>query len=155
MRQRLSRNSLLQGLPVETLHRNELLAVLLPDFVDGADVRVVQARCGIGLPLEAAKCLRVSGYIIGKEFQGDEAIEPCVLRFVDNTHPAATKLFNHAIVGNRLPGEWRGIGHWREFYSAPNDRSTRRLRSAAGPGRVNSTWDGLHRDDLRGTKNGA
>jgi hypothetical protein len=27
-------------------------------------------------------------------------------------------------VGNRSPGEWRRIGHWREFYSPPNVKST-------------------------------
>ncbi len=36
-RQRLAGNSLLQSLPVKTLHRNEGLAVVLTDFVDGAN----------------------------------------------------------------------------------------------------------------------
>ena len=40
-RKRLTRNVVLQRFPVEKLHRNELLAVLLTDVIDGADVRVI------------------------------------------------------------------------------------------------------------------
>jgi hypothetical protein len=40
-RKRLAGNAVLQGLPVEKLHRDELLAVLLADVVDGANVRVI------------------------------------------------------------------------------------------------------------------
>ena len=37
----------------DVLHRNEVMAVGLRDFVDDADVGVVQAGCGAGLTLEA------------------------------------------------------------------------------------------------------
>jgi hypothetical protein len=35
--------------------------------------------------------LRIRGQIIGKKFQGDEAAEIGVVRFVDDTHPATAK----------------------------------------------------------------
>ena len=59
----------------------------------------------------------IFGKLIGKEFQRYESLECGVLGFIDHTHPAATDLLDDAVVRNRSPGEWRGIGHWRESYA--------------------------------------
>ena len=60
---------------VEKLHGDERFAVLVVDFMDGADVGMIQGRGGLGLALEAAERLRVSGYIVGKELESDKAAE--------------------------------------------------------------------------------
>ena len=39
---------------------------------------------------------------IGKELQGDEAVQLHVLGFIDHAHPSAAELFDDAIVGNGL-----------------------------------------------------
>jgi hypothetical protein len=56
-RERLARNTVLQGFAVEKLHRNELLAVLLADFVDGANVGMVESRGSLCFTLEATQSL--------------------------------------------------------------------------------------------------
>ena len=62
-RQRTSSNPGLQGMALQQLHRNEILAVLFPDVVDGAYIRMVQGGSRLGFPLEARQGLRVSGKV--------------------------------------------------------------------------------------------
>ena len=50
------------------------LAVLLADFVDRADVGMVQGRSGLRFALETCQRLRVLGYFIGQELQGDKTV---------------------------------------------------------------------------------
>ncbi len=78
------------------------LLVLLADVVNGADVGVVQGGGGLGFALEAAQGLRISGDLIGKEFQGDEAMEASVFGLVNHAHAATAQLFDDAIVGDGL-----------------------------------------------------
>jgi hypothetical protein len=47
---------------------------------------VVQRRGSLGLPLETAESLRVMGEFVGKELQGDVAIEFQVFRLIHHTH---------------------------------------------------------------------
>jgi hypothetical protein len=63
-------------------HDNEGLAVLFANFVDGANVRMVQGRGSLGFALKAAECLRVFGYVVGQELEGYEATELHILGFV-------------------------------------------------------------------------
>jgi hypothetical protein len=46
------------------------LSVLIVNFVDGADIRVIQGGSSLGFTLEAAESLRVFGYIVGQELEG-------------------------------------------------------------------------------------
>src|SRR5712691_2707535 len=91
IQQFLSRNwscadSALKSLPFKQLHRDEGLAIVLADFVDGADVGMVQSRGGSCFPPKAFERLWVSGYVLRQEFQGDEATEFSVLGLVHDTH---------------------------------------------------------------------
>ena len=56
-RQRLAGNAVLQRFAVEKLHRDERLPALLTDFVDGANVGMVEGGCGLCLAGEAAQSL--------------------------------------------------------------------------------------------------
>ena len=42
---------------IEKFHRNERLAAVFPDFVDRANIVMIQGGGGLGLALEAAKSL--------------------------------------------------------------------------------------------------
>ena len=57
-------------------------------------------RKRLGLPVEAAQSLRVRGETIGKEFQGNEAVEFDVFRLIHHAHATASELLQNAIVGN-------------------------------------------------------
>ena len=70
---------------VEVLHDDVGLAVVLANVVDGADIGMVERRCGPGLAAEAFERLAVLGDIFRKEFQGDEAVEAGVFGFVQTT----------------------------------------------------------------------
>jgi hypothetical protein len=43
-----------------------------------------------------------------QEFQGDEPTKVSVLGFVDHTHPAATQLFQDAVMEMIWPISWEG-----------------------------------------------
>ena len=46
------------------------------DFVDRADVRMVQGRSGLSLALEAGQCLRVLRDFVRQKLQGDKTVQP-------------------------------------------------------------------------------
>ena len=49
---------------------------MLADFVDGADVGMVQGRSGRASRRKRARACGSLGYFIRQEFQGDKATEP-------------------------------------------------------------------------------
>ena len=58
--QRLPMNALLQALPFQLLHHDEGMPAVVLDVMDGANVRMVQARRGSRLPLKAVKRLAIA-----------------------------------------------------------------------------------------------
>ena len=105
--ERLAEDALLQRFPLQELHRNEVLPLVLIDLMDGADIRVVEGRSSLRFPLESFNCMTVLGYCLGEELQGDKAAQGSVLGFVDDTHPSAAQFLNYPIVRNGLTG----LGH--------------------------------------------
>ena len=86
---------------------DERMPIVLTDFMNRADVRVVQCRGSLGVALEAAQSLLVLPYIVGQEFESDKATEVGILGLVDNAHPPAAELF--VARAQRLYRH-----HWRE-----------------------------------------
>jgi hypothetical protein len=101
----------LQSLPIEILHGDERLPVLVVDFVDGADVRVIQRGGSFGFALKAAQRLRIFRYLHGQEFEGNKPAELDILGLVDDTHAATAEFSNDAVMGNGLADEGRGVRH--------------------------------------------
>jgi hypothetical protein len=101
---------------------------VLADFIDGADVGVIQSRGSARFALEAFEGLVVAGNIVGQELQCHTAAEAEVFSFIDHTHPATTEFFQDAIVGDRLPGNRARVRH---------ERILGRAR-----GQVNARWEG-------------
>jgi hypothetical protein len=67
--ERASCDPVLQSCAVQILHGDEGTPVLLVDFVDGADVGMVQGRGGFGLALKPAESLQVLRNVIGQELR--------------------------------------------------------------------------------------
>src|SRR5580704_9889985 len=70
--ERPSCDAVLQGPALEKLHRDVRLLVTLADFVNGADVGMVQRRSGAGLSPEPLQSLRIARQILGQKLQRDK-----------------------------------------------------------------------------------
>src|SRR6266851_427222 len=97
---------MLQRHAVQKLHDQERMAVLLADFIDRADIGMVEGRRSLSLSLETSQCLGISGDIVRQEFQGDKAMESGVLSLIHNTHPAAAELLDDAVVRDVLTDQF-------------------------------------------------
>ncbi len=78
---------------------------MLADFVDRADIRVVERGGGLRLALEALERARIAGQVCRKEFQSDEAVQACVFCFINHPHPSTAEAVNDAVVGDGLPDQ--------------------------------------------------
>src|SRR5579864_2664280 len=101
---------MLQRHAVEKFHDQEGMGVLLADFVDGADIGMVEGGCGLRLALKAGKCLGVFDDVVGKKLQGDETMEGDVLSLVNHAHSAATELLDDAVVRDGLADHYKVWG---------------------------------------------
>ena len=99
---------------VQKLHGDESVTVRLADVVNRADIWVIKCGCGLGFALKAGECLWVTGNFLGQELKGDEAMQPSVLSFVDNTHAAAAQLLDDAVVRDGLAHKLGRRSHGRE-----------------------------------------
>jgi hypothetical protein len=59
---------------------------------------MIQSGSGLRFALKTRESLRIFGYVVGEEFQGNEAMKPGVFGFVNHAHTAAAKLFDDTIV---------------------------------------------------------
>src|SRR5438045_2727575 len=101
--QRLPTDLMPESLPLQQFHGDEGSPIRLVNFVDRADVGVVQRGCSLGFSLKTAKRLYVVGEFIGQELESNVATELQVFRFIDNTHPARADFAEDTVVGNSLP----------------------------------------------------
>ena len=98
----LSGDPVLQRDPVQKLPRDERLPVLVVNFVNRADVRMIECRGSFGLALKAAECLRVLGYVVGQELESHKTTEFDILGLVHHAHPATAELLDDAVVREGL-----------------------------------------------------
>ena len=98
----LARDAMLQRHPVQKLHGDKGLAVLLANVVNGADVGMIQGGCRLGFALETGQGLRVAGNFRGQKFECDETVQAGVLGLVNHTHAATAQLLENAVVRNSL-----------------------------------------------------
>jgi len=96
---------MLQGCAVQKLHSNERLLTVLADFVDGANIGMIESRGRPRLPAKPFQCLWVARQFIRQEFEGHEAAKVGVLGFIDHAHAAAAELFKDAVMRDGLPDE--------------------------------------------------
>ena len=96
-------------MPIQKLHGDERLITVLADVVNRADVGVVERRGRLRFAPETFECLRVPGYVVRQELQGNETAELGVLGLVNDAHPAAAELLDDAVVRDGLADHWRQI----------------------------------------------
>ena len=98
----LAMDALLERLPLKQFHGDEVPAIGLADFVDRANVRMVQSRCCPGFSLKPLKSGRIFLQLPRQEFQGDVPSQIDVFRLIHHAHAAAAKLLQDTVVRNRL-----------------------------------------------------
>ena len=86
----------------------------LVNLVDGADVRMIQCRGGLGFALKTAECLRVFGYLVGQELEGDVATEFEVFRLIHDAHTPTADPAEDPVMGDCLTHGLGRSSHWRE-----------------------------------------
>src|SRR5262249_16406100 len=109
--ERASRDAMLQRSAVEILHGDEGLMAVFADFVDGADVRMIESRRRLGFAPKAFQRMRIFGEIFGQEFQCNKSTKFGVFGLVNHAHAAATEFFENAIVRDGLAYERFGVLH--------------------------------------------
>jgi formate hydrogenlyase transcriptional activator len=86
---RSPRDAMLQRQAIQKFHGDERFAVLVVNFVDSTDVGVIQCGRCFSLAAKTFERVRVFGYLVGQELEGNKATEFDILSFVDHTHSAA------------------------------------------------------------------
>ena len=67
-------DAVFQHHPIQILHGDERLPVLVVNFVDCADVRMIQSGCRLRLALEAGQSLWIFGYLVRQKLQRDKSV---------------------------------------------------------------------------------
>jgi len=87
----------IESVAIKEFHGDEGTALVFANFIDGANVGVIEGGSGLGFAFETKKGFRVGGEIIGQKFESNEAVKLGVFGFIDDTHTTATKFFDDAI----------------------------------------------------------
>ena len=75
---------------------------MLADFVDRANIGMVEGGRRARLPSKALQSLWVFCYVFGQKLQCDKSTKLCVLSLVNDAHPAAAQLLDDAVVRDGL-----------------------------------------------------
>ena len=84
--ERLAVDQVLQGIAFHQLHDDKRTALLFADFVNGADIGVIQGGGRLRLSMEALKAAAIAR-TLGEKLQRDSAAKASIFRLVDNPHP--------------------------------------------------------------------
>ena len=92
-RQRVAARQLRQIPPFDVVHRKVILTVMIAEFMDGDDVRMLQARGRFRLETKTADKLLAGKFAEQNHLHGDDAIEAELAGPVHDTHTAAGDFF--------------------------------------------------------------
>ena len=84
--QRTAIDLMLESDAIQKFHRDEALLTIFSDFINSANVGMVQCGRGAGFTAKTLEGLRVARNIVRQKFQGDETAELGVFGFVDDAH---------------------------------------------------------------------
>src|SRR6266513_3737328 len=100
LRQGPTCNVVLESAAFEHLHHNELLPLMLTDLVYRADVRMIERRGSTRFAQEALERALIFCQFLGQELQGHRSPQNKVFGTVNDSHAAASELFENAVVGH-------------------------------------------------------
>ncbi len=103
----------LERATVHELSHQVLPAIELARVIHRQNVRVVERRGGLGLPLKTMPRRRI-GEFVGKKFDGDGPVQLGIQRAVNHTHAALAKLALYLVAIEHPPGNFvirTGLGH--------------------------------------------
>src|SRR5580704_3958822 len=86
-----------QSLAFPVFHHQEKATLVLANFVNGADIGVIQSRGGARFTPETLQRLRIVRQAVGQKLEGDKAVELQVLGLIDDAHPPAADFFQDAV----------------------------------------------------------
>src|SRR2546428_7329780 len=92
----------LKGLPLQELHDDKVLSLVLADLVDRANIGMIQGGSCPRFTLKSLQRLMIGRELIGQELESNVAAQAQVFGLVDHTHAAATQLLQDTVVGNGL-----------------------------------------------------
>jgi hypothetical protein len=96
--QRTPENELLQRLAFQVLHHDKGPPFVIADFVNGANVGMVESRRRPGFASKTLQRLIILGDVVGQKFQGDHAAKLSILSLVHDTHPTHSKFSQNSIM---------------------------------------------------------
>src|SRR5262249_24369913 len=97
--ERLAGNQMTQGDAVHEFHGDERQAGVVADFINCADVGVVEGGSGLCFALKTFEGFRIPGQLVRHKLQRDKTAQTGVFGFVNNTHATTPQAFDNAIVG--------------------------------------------------------
>jgi hypothetical protein len=84
-----------------------------PNFVDGANVGVIEGRYTSCFTAKTFEGMWVPGCALRQELQSDKPAKLNVLGFVDYTHATAPQFFQDTVARDGLPGSGVRLSHTR------------------------------------------
>jgi hypothetical protein len=103
---------MLQRLPFQKFQDDERVGVGLADFVNGANVGVIERGSGAGLAAESFECLRILCEFFWKKLQRDVPAEIYIFGFIHYSHAASAEFLEDAVVRNSLSDDGREVRHF-------------------------------------------
>ena len=126
-----------EGLALDELRGNEVVAVGQSHLVNRENVRMIERGGRLRLLLEPRQAFRILRVLVRQNLQRDAAAEARILGQVDLSHPARTELLEDAVVRQDRANHCRngftaGRGSWRGSPRAAVDASDPRIVAAQG-----------------------
>jgi hypothetical protein len=88
--------------PFEQTHHDEGRALVLAEFADGADVRMIKSRSRQRLSLPALERHSIAGHLVRQKLHRRAAAELDILGSADDAHAASAQLAEQPIVSDGL-----------------------------------------------------
>jgi len=104
-----------QTLALDELHAEILLALVLADFVDGHDVRMVELAGGLGLVMKADDLGLAGQFARADELERDQPVQAALPCAIDHAHAAPRDFFQQFVIADvpdfLADGRGRGDRH--------------------------------------------
>ena len=95
-------HDILQSLPGDIFHGDEMHAVRFVDIVNNYNARVIECGSRFGFKDEPAPAFRIRNFRLRQDLYRNESVQVQISRLVDDSHTALADLFQNLIVQKRV-----------------------------------------------------